>query len=311
MVYTYDNSFRQISITDFDRDNLTFALISPTEFENSYIDFGLSFSALQRFQMCSKSFRNRIETFDSFTFGTVRLINHNISDKTEADLAFYIMKNTFIIIADVNAVQKVRDYFISSIEKLKNVAVTAEKFIFTFFDNMISDDNEALENIEFELNNLEERILDMNETDGFNSQIFIYKKKLLYLRNYYEQLIDLGNVLYENTNSIFKEKELNCFLAFTSRVERYRDNVNLLNENLVHIREAYQASLDSRLNNTMKIFTVVTSIFLPLTLIVGWYGMNFKYMPELEWKYGYPAVIIASIICVVICIVLFRKKKLM
>ena len=59
----------------------------------------------------------------------------------------------------------------------------------------------------------------------------------------------------------------------------------------------------------MKIFTIVTSIFLPLTLIVGWYGMNFENMPELTWKYGYLAVIICCIAMVVGMIGYFKHKK--
>ncbi|MPN50396.1 Cobalt/magnesium transport protein CorA [bioreactor metagenome] len=57
----------------------------------------------------------------------------------------------------------------------------------------------------------------------------------------------------------------------------------------------------------MKIFTVITAIFLPLTLLVGWYGMNF-HMPELQWAYGYPAVIVVSIALMVALILLFKKK---
>ena len=53
---------------------------------------------------------------------------------------------------------------------------------------------------------------------------------------------------------------------------------------------------------------MVTTIFLPLTLIVGWYGMNFKYMPELNWKYGYLAVILLSAVIVFFCVRICRKK---
>ena len=59
----------------------------------------------------------------------------------------------------------------------------------------------------------------------------------------------------------------------------------------------------------MTILTVVSTIFMPLTLIVGWYGMNFKYMPELDIPIAYPIVLIVSVLIVVISIIFFKKKK--
>lgn len=59
----------------------------------------------------------------------------------------------------------------------------------------------------------------------------------------------------------------------------------------------------------MKILTIVTTIFLPLSLVAGWYGMNFAYMPELSWKHGYPAVIVVSALVILICLWIMKKKK--
>ncbi|MBP9988123.1 MAG: magnesium transporter [Ruminococcus sp.] len=311
MIYTFDKKFNQINFSDFDNKKLTFALISSSQFENKYIDLGFSYSAFQKYKRDDKCFRSKIEVFDNYSFGTMKIISHKISDKTEIRLSFYIRENLFLVIENYDPEHQSHDYFINAVERLKSTDVTLEKFIFTFLDNIISGDNEALENIEFELDKLEERVLDDSSGNDFNSQVLIYKKKLLHLRNYYEQLIDIGEVLYENENSLFEEKELKYFEMFISRVDRYCDNVNLLRESLVQLREAYQSGLDLKLNNTMKIFTVVTSIFLPLTLIAGWYGMNFKYMPELSWKYGYPCVIAVSVAVVLLCIYIFKKKKLM
>ena len=71
----------------------------------------------------------------------------------------------------------------------------------------------------------------------------------------------------------------------------------------------FQAEIDIRQNRIMKILTIVTTIFLPLTLVAGWYGMNFSNMPELSWKYGYPAVIVISLVIVMICLWTMKKKK--
>ena len=77
----------------------------------------------------------------------------------------------------------------------------------------------------------------------------------------------------------------------------------------MQVRDLYNSQLDVRQNRTVTLLTVVTTIFMPLTLIAGWYGMNFVYMPELKWRLGYPAVIVVSIAIVVFCLILFRKKK--
>ena len=83
----------------------------------------------------------------------------------------------------------------------------------------------------------------------------------------------------------------------------------MLREYGVQIQELFQAEIDIRQNRIMKILTIVTTLFLPLTLVTGWYGMNFTYMPELTWKYGYLAVTIMSVAVVLVCIWIMKKKK--
>jgi magnesium transporter len=79
-------------------------------------------------------------------------------------------------------------------------------------------------------------------------------------------------------------------------------------EYLDQVRQSYEAQIDIQQNSLMKVFTVVTSIFLPLSLITGWYGMNLM-MPEFAWVNGYPFVIGLCITIVLFMLWLFRKNK--
>ena len=79
----------------------------------------------------------------------------------------------------------------------------------------------------------------------------------------------------------------------------------------MQIRELYQSQIDIQQNKVMSILTVVTTIFLPLTLIAGWYGMNFPNMPEFQWKYAYPVVIAVSVFIILLEIFFFKKKKML
>ena len=92
---------------------------------------------------------------------------------------------------------------------------------------------------------------------------------------------------------------------------RLQDMVNSQRDYTAQLRDLLQAQLEVKQNTIMTVLTVITTIFLPLTLIAGWYGMNFIYMPELSWAYGYPVIIIVSVLIVVGCLYLFKKKKWM
>ena len=98
---------------------------------------------------------------------------------------------------------------------------------------------------------------------------------------------------------------------FTDRVIRLQENVSGQREYVMQLRDLMQSQLDVRQNRVMTLLTLITSIFLPLTLIAGWYGMNFRYMPELEWKYSYPVLIVISCLIVILCVWWFKKKKWM
>ena len=172
----------------------------------------------------------------------------------------------------------------------------------------IGDDLTLLERYEHHLNQIEEAIL-RNEVNTYPKEMNEIRGHLLDLRTHYEQLIDLGQELQENENGFFKEDNLRYFHMFTERVTRLRDIVIGQREYVMQLRDLMQSQLDVRQNRIMTVLTVVTSIFLPLTLIAGWYGMNFRYMPELEWRYGYPTVIVVSIVIVAVCLLWFKRKK--
>ena len=185
-----------------------------------------------------------------------------------------------------------------------------EKFLYRFLDLLIQEDRKFLENMEFNMSALETRILKERVDAAFINEILLMKKELMYMWNYYDQLIDIGEVLRDNDNEMFPPENVRRFATFTERTMRLSENVKHLKEYAVQLRETHDAMLDYNLNNIMKLFTVITTIFLPLTLIVGWYGMNFVNMPELTWRYGYLGVIIFSVVVVGICIVAFKKYKL-
>ena len=185
---------------------------------------------------------------------------------------------------------------------------TLETFFSNFLELLIDKDLLYLEELENRIAKMESTILN-GEITHFNHTLMDFRKELLTLHYYYSQLVEVGEVLGENENDFFNEHNLRLFDFFTRRVSRLQSNVQMLREYALQVREEYQSQIDIKQNNTMRILTVVTTIFLPLTLIAGWYGMNFTYMPELRWKYGYPLVIAISLAIICLSIWICKKKK--
>ena len=126
---------------------------------------------------------------------------------------------------------------------------------------------------------------------------------------YYTQLDDMVCEFQENEDGLFSDGEVRMFHMAEKRIGRLNSEAQTLREYGLQLRELFQSEIDVRQNRVMKILTIVTTVFLPLTLVTGWYGMNFIHMPELEWEYGYPVVIAVSMLIVSVCLWIMKKKK--
>ena len=177
-----------------------------------------------------------------------------------------------------------------------------------FFVRLLRGDMAHLDRLEADISDGETEVL-TGAHEAYLDRIIAWRQELLRLKRYYEQLDSIFDELAENDNSLLGKQNTRRFANLGNRMERYLNAVQSLRESVAQLREAYQSQLSIQQNDLMKIFTVVTAVFLPLTLLVGWYGMNFVGMPELHWKYGYPAVILVSVGIVAALVIYFKKKK--
>ena len=183
-----------------------------------------------------------------------------------------------------------------------------ERFLYDFFQQIVHEDLGLLEKYTETLNQIEKDILGGTDREC-SKEINDIRRDVRGLLMFYEQLIDLVQELEENGNGFFQEDNLRYFHMFSNRVSRLSDVATSLRDYTLQLGDLYQSQIDLKQNRIMTILTVVTTIFLPLTLITGWYGMNFTNMPELDSPYGYPLVIAAAIVIVVGSLLYFIKKK--
>ena len=247
----------------------------------------------------------KAELFKDCILGTIRIPQKNEQKKAQLSFGFYLTDRKVIFIEDEG---KLKSWIEKQTEIFQKVN-TPQQLLLRIMEHMIEEDTLYFSHMESELDKLEEEI---GGESGGDSDFFMsltkHRKKLSEFHIYYEQLIDIGE-LFSTSAFCQSEQDAQGWDRFVHRVERLQNHVHLLRENVLQIRELYQSMQDARQNKIMAVITIVTTIFLPLTLITGWYGMNFVYMPELQWRYGYFVVIMTSLIIVIAEIIYFKKKK--
>jgi len=312
MLYSFSGTRRPVGLAELDETRLTAGVASIPEFrEIAGSCFDSFAAALEEGDRPDAHFRSTIDVSEGRFFCVVSLRDVANVYGARDRVGLFVRKNLLVLVPVRDDDGSIPLAFEEAARRVSPRNASIERLICVFFEILLADDGSDLEGYDDQIEKMEAKIESNATGKGFNGEILSLRRRLLIVRNYYEQLLDIFDTMVENESDLFSEKNLHHFRAMRDKVARLSANAQLLRESLVQVREAYMAALDYSANRIMKVFTVVTTIFLPLTLIVGWYGMNFRYMPELTSRFGYPSVIILSVMVVILGLLFFKKKNLL
>ena len=247
----------------------------------------------------------KVESQQECLAGTLRIPKITDICGSKYKIQFFVGNSNLVIIDDTKFTQN--QIFRIKLKRTKQ-GQTREQFLYNYFAGIISCDLEMLSRYERQIMKLDDEVID-HKYENYQSQVSTIRKQLLTLREYYDELRDLGKQLEEDENHIFSKKNLKFFGTISDRADRLMNRTLHLLDYIGQVRDSYNQKVSEAQNKNMEFLTIVSTIFFPLTLITGWYGMNFQNMPELE--NGYPCVIALSLIVVGIIIFVFKRRKIL
>ncbi len=246
-------------------------------------------------------------TANSF-YGTVQKPQRGeLEDKT---CFFYADKNRLIFVEKEG---NVSDYILKIVDEQIIEAKTPPDVLFMFLDELIDTEGINLDKLQDELDEREAKLINKNveiDTD-FDHGLHTRRHELMELTRHYKQIANLCILLAECPYDIIEDETGKLFRYLSERAERLNGDARDLQEYAIQLRELYESDITNKQNKIMKTLTIVTTIFMPLTLLTGWYGMNFKYMPELGHEYGYFAVIVIAMLILTVELIIYNKNRWM
>ncbi len=184
----------------------------------------------------------------------------------------------------------------------------ADYLAYSLLDAVVDNYFVILEKFGDKIESIETELIG-NPTQQTVQRIYQLKREMIFLHNAVWPLREVVSNIGKHESPLIKEATAPYLRDVYDHVVHIIDSVDIYREMLSSMLDMYLSSVSNRLNEVMKVLTAISLIFMPLTFIVGVYGMNFKYMPELEWRYGYFITLLAMLGIGVVMLLYFKRKK--
>jgi magnesium transporter len=248
--------------------------------------------------------RPKLEDYDDHYFIVINSVKFHNQDIFLREVNIFLGQHTIITVTkhQVEEFQRVA-------ELVREEDVNRpDAFLYHLIDQIVESYFDVIEKIEELIEKLEEEIL-MNTRKSHLNQIIRLRSEILYARKMLLPQRDLIDSLNKKELPLIDPNLRKYFGDILENAVKVVESFDTFRDLIGNLREAYQASLSGRANDIMRIFTALTTIFMPLTIITGIYGMNFEYMPELKSPYGYYMVLgfMAFVGVTMYCV--FKRKE--
>lgn len=255
--------------------------------------------------------RVKMDDYDDYIFLVLKMLHFN--DKTSEikseQVSFILLPDCVFTFQEYNgdAFDNVRERISSGKGNIRKQG--ADYILYALVDAIVDSYYIILENLGDMTEDVEEKLMD-NPDKSVLQSIYTLKRELLFLRNSIWPLRSLVDTLITCDSPLFNSSTNIYFRDIYDHVIQVIDTIETYRDMLSGMLDTYLSSIGNKTNDTMKVLTILSTIFIPITFIAGIYGMNFKYMPpELQWKYGYPLFWAVNAVITILFVIFFKKKK--
>ncbi|MCI6152322.1 magnesium/cobalt transporter CorA [Fusobacterium perfoetens] len=261
--------------------------------------------------LLNNSQRPKLEVRENFIFITLKMITHNkVNDKYECEQVSFILFKDLLL----SFQEKSNNIFDNIKLRIENhIGIIADKnedyLLYALIDRIVDNYFLITEDLEEKIQNLEIEI-SSNPTKKAFENILLQKKELLKIKKSIFPLRELVSKFSDIKVREFIKNDINIYLIdLQDHIIVINENIDFLFNRQNDLIQLYHSTLSNNMNEIMKVLAMISTIFIPLSFLAGVYGMNFQFMPELTWKYGYFIILIIMFIIFAGSILFFKKKK--
>ena len=253
--------------------------------------------------------RPKLDDYDTYLFLVMKMLSVTDRQDIVVEQVSLVLGRNFVLSFQENGTDvftPVRDRLRGGKGRLRQFG--ADYLLYALVDSIVDQYFTVVEVLGEKIEALQDLVVSDPKPDTLH-QIHALKRQLLFLRRSVWPLREATNSLSRSECPLLQESTKIFFRDVYDHVVQIVDTIETLREMVSASLDIYLSSISYRLNTVMKVLTIITTIFMPLTFIVGIYGMNFEHMPELKWEWGYPLVLSVMAAIAIAMLGFFIRKK--
>lgn len=253
--------------------------------------------------------RPKVEDYDGYVYVVLRMLGYDAErQQIHSQQLSLILGEHFVL----SLQERPSNVFEGVRERLRTGRrirfMQADYLAYCLIDAVVDHYFVLLEGIGDEVEALEDELI-ANPAPSTLGRIHHFKREMLMLRKAVWPLREVLSRLSRDDNPLISAETRLFLRDVYDHAVHVLDTVDAIRELLVGMLDLYLSSVSNRMNEVMKVLTIIATLFMPLTFIAGVYGMNFRFMPELHWPWAYPAVLLSMLLIAVGLLVFFRRRK--
>ena len=254
--------------------------------------------------------RPKIDEYEDYLFIVAKMLYHKENGDLENEHISIVLGKDYVITfqeADGDVFNEVRDRISNAKGRIRNNG--SDYLVFTLLDAIIDNYFVVIEEISDKIETLEEQLFIAQPSDDITFEIQELKRTVLRIRRAVFPLREVINRMEKIDSILIEAKTQNYIRDLYDHIVQVSENIEIYREMTWGLMDMYMTTISNKMNEVMKVLTIMASIFIPLTFIAGIYGMNFDNMPELHYENGYYVLWGAMIIVFLGMIYYFKRKK--
>ena len=254
--------------------------------------------------------RPKMEDFDDYIYVVLKMLRFDAKEnETKAEQVSIILGRDFVI----SFQEREGDVFDTVRERLRNNKgrirkMGADYLTYALIDAIVDHYFVILENLGETIEDIEDKLVTNPSRETLRT-IHDLKREMIFLRKSVWPLREVISRLERSESALINKSTCVYLRDVYDHTIQVMDAMETFRDMLSGMLDIYLSSVSNRMNEVMKVLTVIATIFIPLTFLAGIYGMNFRYMPELEQAWSYPVVLTVMFIIAIMMVFYFRRKK--